>query len=387
MYYNHEPPDFRTTWRHFLKGRNKASFITLQSAIIKAIVSSYIDTNSPDTSAPVWWLLLHLDRLIFAPSTKTQRNDDSIQECIRDRIEVAFSGNIEYLYNSAMHIHCLSQNSKSTSSSNRCAQRAADSSDYHTAVAQACSSQTIATIGPSNISHVNKRYTPPVPYRLHPPPNSSTLYKDYALPGDICQTILTSKKNKGAGINLDSIDLSIALVKKAPPPVKNDIRFIFDQIYKNNIPATIRRFFVDMYLFCLHKDPSDHSKLRPLGIPTAIRRLVATHVTRTLKSKFAAHVFLYNFVVSIKDGSSFVIKAMQLAVEKFTNSPQRTNQLPSRAAVFFDLTNQFNSVSCHEFIDTIIRLHFPELLLLTTLFYANASTVHHKWHDGLWRRL
>jgi hypothetical protein len=183
---------------------------------------------------------------------------------------------------------------------------------------------------------------------------------------------------------LDSIDLSIALVKKAPPPVKNDISFIFDQIYKNNIPATIRRFFMDMYLFCLHKDPSDHSKLRPLGIPTAIRRLVATHVTRTLKSKFAAHVFLYNFVVSIKDGSSFVIKAMQLAVEKFTNSPQRTNQLPSRAAVFFDLTNQFNSVSCHEFIDTIIRLHFPELLLLTTLFYANASTVHHKWHDGLW---
>ena len=384
--YDHEPPDFRTTWRHFLKGRNKASFITLHSAIIRAIVSSYAEANSPDTSAPFWWLLLHLDMLIFAPSTKQQRNDESIQECIRDRIEATFSGDIAYLYDSAMAVNRLSQNSRSTSSSHRCAQRAADSDDYRTAVARACSSQTIATIGPSNISHVNKLYTPPVPDRLYPLPNSSLPHQDYALPGDICQTILTSKKNKGAGINSDSIDLFITLVKKASAPVKNDIRFIFDQIYKNNIPPTIRRFFTDVYLFCLHKDPSDHSKLRPLGVPTAIRRLVATHVARTLKSKFAAHLFPYNFAVGIEDGSSFVIKAMQLAVEKFIDSPQRTNNLPSRAAIFFDLTNQFNSVSRQEFFD-VIRLHFPELLPLTTLFYENATTVHHKWHDGSWRRL
>jgi len=104
--------------------------------------------------------------LIFAPSTKQQRNDDSIQECIRDRIEATFSGDIAYLYDSAMAVNRLSQNSRSTSSSNRCAQRAADSDDYRTAVARACSSQTIATIGPSNISHVNKLYTPPVPDRL-----------------------------------------------------------------------------------------------------------------------------------------------------------------------------------------------------------------------------
>ena len=384
--YDHEPPDFRTTWRHFLKGRNKASFITLQTAIIRAIALSYDNSNSPDMSAPFWWLLLHLDMLIFAPSTKTQRNDDSIQECIRDRIEATFCGDIAYLFNSAMTVNHLSQNSKSTSSSNRCAQRAADSDDYRTAVARACSSQSIATIGPANISHVNKLYTPPVPDRLHPPPNSSTPHQDYALPGDICHTILTSMKNKGAGINSDSIDLFIALAKRAPPQVKNDIRFIFDQIYKNNIPTTIRRFFTDVYLFCLHKDPSDHSKLRPLGIPTAIRRLVATHVARTLKSKFAAHLFPYNFAVGIEDGSSFVIKAMQLAVEKFIDLPQRANNLPSRAAVFFDLTNQFNSVSRQEFFD-VIRQHFPELLPLTTLFYENASTVHHKWQDGSWRRL
>ena len=384
--YTHEPPDFRTTWRHFLKGRNKASFITLQSAVIQAIVSSYTTTDDNTTSAPFWWLLLHLDMIIFAPSTKHQRNDDTIQACIRDRIEATLAGDIEYVFESAMQVTRLSQNSRPTTSSNRCAQRAADSDDYHTAVARACSSQTIATIGPHNIKHVDKLYTTPVPDRGHPTNSPATPHQDYALPGDIIQTILTSKKNKGAGINADSIDLFIMLIKKAAPSTQPNIRFIFDQIYRNNIPLSIKRFFTDVYLFCLHKDPTDPTKLRPLGIPTAIRRIIATHVARTLKSKFAAHLFPYNFAVGIEDGSNFVIKAMQLAVEKYIDLPQQHDLPPTRAAVFFDLTNQFNSVSRQEFFD-VIRIHFPELLPLTTLFYEDANTVHHKWHDGSWRRI
>ncbi len=61
-------------------------------------------------------------------------------------------------------------------------------------------------------------------------------------------------------------------------------------------------------------------------------------------------------------------------------------QLPTRAAIFFNLTNQFNSVSREEFFN-VISTSFPELLPLTTLFYENAGTVHHKWDDGSWRTL
>jgi hypothetical protein len=50
------------------------------------------------------------------------------------------------------------------------------------------------------------------------------------------------------------------------------------------------------------------------------------------------------------------------------------------------LTNQFNSVSRKEFFN-VISTSFPELLPLTTLFYENADTVHHKWDDGSWRTL
>jgi hypothetical protein len=61
-------------------------------------------------------------------------------------------------------------------------------------------------------------------------------------------------------------------------------------------------------------------------------------------------------------------------------------KLPTRAAIFFDLTNQFNSLSHKEFFN-LISTSFPELLPLTTLFYENAGTVHHKWDDGSWRTL
>jgi hypothetical protein len=148
----------------------------------------------------------------------------------------------------------------------------------------------------------------------------------------------------------------------------------------------IKRYFTDVYLFCLHKDPNNHSKLRPLGIPTAIQRLIATHIARSLKSKFATHLLPYNYAVGIPDRTSFVVKTMQLAIEKFIDAPQQAHQPPTHAVVFFDLTNQFNSVSHSEFFDVIAE-HFHELLPLTTLFYGNANTVHHKWPDGTWRQL
>ena len=66
------------------------------------------------------------------------------------------------------------------------------------------------------------------------------------------------------------------------PSIKPDLHYIFDLIYQNKLPQPIKRYFTDVYLFCLHKDPTDTTKLRPLGIPTAIRRLIASHVAHTL---------------------------------------------------------------------------------------------------------
>jgi hypothetical protein len=57
---------------------------------------------------------------------------------------------------------------------------------------------------------------------------------------------------------------------------------------------------------------------------------------------------------------------MQLQVEKYISLPQSTGRIPTRAEVFFDLTNQFISISREAFFNGIAK-SFPEMLPLTTL--------------------
>jgi len=94
----------------------------------------------------------------------------------------------------------------------------------------------------------------------------------------------------------------------------------------------------------------------------------------------------YNYAVGTPNGTNFIINTMQLQIEKYITHPQSKGSTPTRAAVFFDLTNQFNSVSREAFFD-VINESFPEILPLTTLFYDHPGTVHHKWADGTWRTL
>jgi len=94
----------------------------------------------------------------------------------------------------------------------------------------------------------------------------------------------------------------------------------------------------------------------------------------------------FNYAVRTNSGSNFITTNMQLQIEKYITTPQSKDKLPSRAAVFFDLTNQFNSVSRQAFFNLIAK-SFPEILPLTTLIYEHAGTVHHKWADGTWQTL
>ena len=385
--YDHQPPDFRSTWRQHLNRnqRNKITFTKLQAAIIRAISTAYTNCPTNDNTAPFWWLLFHLDMLILAPTTTEQRERESINNTIKERINAIYSGNIQHLFETSMSCTRLSQSSTPAfQGHNRTAQKAADADQYRTAVARACTPSSVALIDSSNIHIVNKLYTTPVPTKNNPPPPPPT--QQYAHPGDICDTITHANRHKGAGVNADSIDLFIDLVKSNIPSIPVDLNHIFNQIYQNNLPPTIHRYFTDVYLFCLHKDPNDTTKLRPLGIPTAIRRLIASHVAHTFRGKFARHLLPFNWAVGAPNGNDFIVKAMQLKIEKYISTPKSTGNLPTRAAVFFDLTNQFNSISREAFLDVITK-SFPEILPLATLFYSEPGTVHHKWADGTWRTL
>jgi hypothetical protein len=94
---------------------------------------------------------------------------------------------------------------------NRTAQKAADSNQFCTAAAQATTSTLVTPIDNSNIHIVKKLYTQPVPTQGHPPPPPFS--QSYALPGNICTTILHASCNNGAGVNADSIDIFIDLAQ------------------------------------------------------------------------------------------------------------------------------------------------------------------------------
>ncbi len=190
MVYHHEPPDFCTTWRHLVCSWNLSAFSNLQASIIQAIVEANTTCNSIDCSAPFWWLLFHLNMLIFAPSTKEQCNHISIGHTIRDCIDAAYCGDIAYLFHSAMQVCRLKQNSRPTYTGQyRSAQQTANNNEYQTTVSRACALQSIATMGPINITHVKKLYTSTVPLLGCPRPSFFPSHQTYSLPGNICDTI------------------------------------------------------------------------------------------------------------------------------------------------------------------------------------------------------
>jgi hypothetical protein len=144
-------------------------------------------------STPLWWLLFYLNMLVLAPSTATQCSRKSIHETICNRINSILSGDIEYVYNITMICTHHSQNNTPTSiGHSHTAQKAADSDQFCTAIAQATTSTSVAPIDNSNIHIVKKLYTQPVPTQGHPPPPPPS--QSYTLPGNICTTILHASR-------------------------------------------------------------------------------------------------------------------------------------------------------------------------------------------------
>ena len=90
----------------------------------------------------------------------------------------------------------------------------------------------------------------------------------------------------------------------------------------------------------------------------------------------------YNFAVGIDNGMDFVLKASQLAVEKYITKKEKKGQPPSCCFISLDLSNMFNEISRDIFLE-IIERKYPELLPLVSMLYGKEGTVFFKVVDGL----
>ncbi len=380
------PPNFRHSWHHFLKGRNATAFTQLQAGLLRSIYLAHASESAECNPTPFWWLFLHLELLILHPTASSNRDGGSIQETIAERIASFRSGHIEELWDSAHSIvsRPTSTTPATPASHNRAIQHAADNDNWRTANKRATSTQTKATISPANEAIIEGLYSAPLP-PIHPPSPPSQP-PDYSLPGDICATIKSLPGGKANGIIADSIDAFRRLVRLNNEVVNADLYFFFNAIFTAKIPSEIAPYLRDTYLFCLHKDPDDPSKLRPIGVPTAVRRIIGNHIARTFKSRLAHILLPLNYAVGVPNGQDFAIKTTQLAIEKFITAPQSKGELPTRAVVFTDMKNMFNLISREELRDCL-RSHLPELTPIADLLYQQPGTVHYQHGSGDWFQL
>mmetsp|Transcript_18973 Transcript_18973/g.34190 ORF Transcript_18973/g.34190 Transcript_18973/m.34190 type:complete len:1170 (+) Transcript_18973:5063-8572(+) len=389
--YRHDPPDFRSTWRRFLSKRNRIAMRELMAAIVHCIVlsSTGFDPEIPHSithsPAPFWWLLIHLECLILAPSARPSRDGVSINQTIAHRIASIRGGAIADTYAEAMGVSSWkAPTDRPEREDNRAAQEAADNDNFRAAHARVCNNNPIASIGAHNESILHSLYAPPLRPLGHPPPPPRHTHQPVHLPGDVCATIKRASKCTGAGVNADSIDAFIDLANLNIASVNDDLRRLFNLVFQGLLPPSIAIYFTDAYLFLLHKDPNDPSKLRPIAIPSGMRRITASHIMTSYRQRFAIDMLPLNYAIGVDGGMDFIIKTVQLGIEKHISLPQSRNETPTRAAVFLDLKNMFNNISREELMNVIAE-DYPELLAVANLLYHDPGVIHYRWEDGSWR--
>ena len=108
------------------------------------------------------------------------------------------------------------------------------------------------------------------------------------------------------GLFANSIDVFICLAKQAAPTTHSTLRHFFGLLYSSGT-SELEGYFSNTYLFCLHKSVTNPDALRPIGIPTAVRRILTSHAAQELTPQFAHHLFPHNYAIGVTNGMDFVV--------------------------------------------------------------------------------
>ncbi|KAL7546779.1 hypothetical protein ACHAWF_010126, partial [Thalassiosira exigua] len=188
------------------------------------------------------------------------------------------------------------------------------------------------------------------------------------------------------GVRADTIDAFVNLVEWGGVEVQPLRQTFCDLIHQGIIPAEVQKFFSNTYIFCLYKDPGNPRKLQPIGVPTFLCRIVASHIIQYNQEQFARDLLPHNFAIGVKGDVNFVIKVAQLAAERYIELPELCGDCPSRGIMHFDFENMFNDMSREEAMD-ILREEYPELVVVCSLLYGDGTSAYYNWEDSTWRSI
>eukprot|EP00984_Skeletonema_dohrnii_P016248 scaffold7173_cov81-Skeletonema_dohrnii-CCMP3373.AAC.1 len=367
---------------------------------------------SHDTDVAAGQLIYLYEQLILAPTNKTG-SSSSLTQLIKRRIHMFRAGKLEELYAESRTVTSRSVQSQAQSSTpttnqqhpsdyiKRSAQRAADADDFRTATARLLKSTPIAPNTPDNIQICQELHPPCLEYEPQFPSIPQT--RSQANPSlvkfsaeEVVQRIRDLSTGKASGIQGDSIDPFIKLIKKRIPSnanlktlpqssIAHDLATFFSNIANANYGRRERNIINTIYFVAFHKDTNNPKKLRPIGVPTATRRITANLLMRKNRDDFASYLLPYNYAVGVQGGITTVVNTLRLGVEKYITNPEAQGSLPTRALVSLDIRNMFNAVSRHK-LREIIAHEFPHLQKFTDSLYQDYHTAMFKNSENEWEQ-
>ena len=413
------PPSFRQSLISKIKFEVEDAVLCLFEDLIALCVEtnkkadeSSLEDDFNFQNEHIWKLPFIFEQLILAPkpyssSSNNKKKDLSIRKLIYHRIRLFRSGQLEQLYNESCLVHSRSRSSYAATppDKNACAQEAADNDNFRSCQTRLGNDLGIAPLNEANIPIIEKLFPPSLQLNIreqrrnrgsHMHTRSSINKKKLVFtPQEVINHLLRLRRHKAPGIQVDSLDLFIKLARRRSNEKRKkdhrrdksittqNLASFFTIIAQGNLPPAVTELIRTTYLVALQKDANDLTKLRPLGIPAAIRRITASMIVYKFKSDFAEYLLPFNYAVGISGGLDLITNTIRMGVEKYISTPEDNFELPSRALISIDIRNMFNAVS-REKLREIIRLHFPTLEEFADLLYDDFGKVFAKKEDGSW---
>ena len=370
----------------------------------------------------LWILPFIFEQLILCPNPDQPREGHkgtSLRQCITRRLRLFRSGQLKLLYDESKCIQSKSAKSfrESPPETHKCAQEAADNDNFKSAYARLVKYMPIAPINEVNIPILKKLFpkslnvgepsadtqeeAAPEPQRMTTRAATIaelTKKRVTITPQEMSERMKKLKKGRAPGVQVDSLDIFIKLAnrramshrkkKKRKKTADTDatLAAFFTIIINGEVGPRIKKLIRTTYTVALQKDPEDLKKLRPLGIPSAVRRIAAALIVGKYKSEFAKLLLPTNYAIGTNGGIDVITNTVRLGVEKYISEPEDRGELPTRALVSLDIRNMFNAVS-REKLRHIIAESYPELESFADLLYADFGTTCVKRDDGSWFRI
>eukprot|EP00956_Cyclotella_meneghiniana_P012275 scaffold17443_cov38-Cyclotella_meneghiniana.AAC.6 len=328
---------------------------------------------------PILLLQILFERLVLFPAppespNKNNKKKDSLNQTIHARLRKFKQGKLRELYEESQLVQSKSplQQAQNPPNIQKSAQLAANLDNFKSANARICKHAPIASINKDNL-HVLQNLHPPSLDRGCCKPRQSTRTggtkrKLNFTPQQILSVLSHLHRGKAPGIQCDSLDIyikSAKFIKLAHEDGQAQGKALaqfFSKVTNGEVPEKFKLFLRQTYLVALEKDPDDKTKLRPLGVPSAIRRISSILILSEYSPTLAEYLLPFNYAVGVSGGVDFIIKNIQLGlgVDKYITQKENQNELPTRALVSLDIKNMFNAVS-RERLREIISEKFPTL--------------------------